>query len=83
MKRRDLFRLLGGSTALWLFAAHARQSRPLIGFLGPSSSSAFAPFVRAFHQGLKEGGFIEGETIEVEYRWANDQHACPRWLRSW
>src|SRR3954454_14347331 len=71
MRRRDFIRLVGGPPALWLFAAQA-AGRPLIGFLGPSSSSAFSPYVGAFHQGLREGGFIEGETIEIEYRWAND-----------
>ena len=73
MRRRVLIKLFGASLASSLFAARARPERPLIGFLGPSSSSAFATFVVAFHQGLKEGGFVEGESIEVEYRWANDQ----------
>jgi putative tryptophan/tyrosine transport system substrate-binding protein len=72
MRRRDFIRLVGGPPAVWLFAAHA-AGRPLIGFLGPSSSAAFAPYVGAFHQGLRGGGFIEGETIDVEYRWADDQ----------
>ena len=73
MRRRDFIGLLGGPIALWLLPADARPVRPLIGFLGPSSASAFATFVSAFHHGLKDGGFIEGETIDVEYRWANDQ----------
>lgn len=71
MRRRELIRLLSAPIALWLFAAHARSARPVIGFLGPSSASAFATYVRAFHQGMKDAGFVEGETIEVEYRWAN------------
>jgi len=73
MRRRDFIQLAGGSTALWLVAARAAPGRPVIGFLGPSSASGFASFVRAFHQGLKEAGFVEGETVEVEYRWANDR----------
>ena len=54
-------------------SAHARPARPMIGFLGPSPASSFVSFVGAFHQGLKEGGFVEGETVEIEYRWANNQ----------
>jgi putative ABC transport system substrate-binding protein len=73
MRRRDFIRILSGPAVLWPFAAHARPMRPVIGFLGPSSASGFAPFVRAFQEGLKEGGFVEGESVEVEYRWANDQ----------
>ena len=73
MRRRDFIRLLSAPAALWPFVAHARPVRPVIGFLGPSSASSFAPFVRAFQQGLKEGGFVEGQTVEVEYRWADDQ----------
>jgi putative tryptophan/tyrosine transport system substrate-binding protein len=73
MRRRDLIGLLGGPIALWLLPSYARPMRPVIGFLGPSSASAFATFVKAFHQGLKDGGFIDGENIEVEYRWANGQ----------
>jgi putative ABC transport system substrate-binding protein len=71
MRRRD-FICLFSAAALCPFAART-QPGPVIGFLGPSSASSFAMFVRAFHQGLKEGGFIEGKTVAVEYRWANDQ----------
>ena len=76
MKRRDFITLLGGAAVAWPLTARAQHTIPLIGFVyTDQTSSEAAPFVTAFHQGLREVGFIEGQNVAVEYRWAGRQYA--------
>jgi putative ABC transport system substrate-binding protein len=72
MQRRDFVTLLGGA-AVWPLAARAQQQAksPVIGFLGPTSLSAWSIYVAAFVQRLGELGWIDGRTAAIEYRWAD------------
>jgi ABC-type uncharacterized transport system substrate-binding protein len=71
MRRRELIALLGSATLIWLIPASAQQRpKPLVGFLGVASPSGFAVSVASFHQGLRESGCIEGQNVDIEYRWA-------------
>ena len=74
MRRRDLVTLLGSAAVGWPLAVYAQQPAiPVIGFISSESPDSFAHFVRAFHEGLSESGYVESRNVAIEYRWARGQ----------
>ncbi|MGB8617439.1 MAG: ABC transporter substrate binding protein, partial [Pseudolabrys sp.] len=75
MQRREFITLLGGGSVVWPLVARAQQPpMPVVGFLHGASPGPFKRFVAAFRDGLKDNGFVEGQNLTVEFRWAEGQY---------
>ena len=70
MRRRELMLLLGGAMAAARALRAQQKAMPVIGYLGNISLSGAAPYLAGFHQGLSETGYVEGQNLAIEYRWA-------------
>jgi putative ABC transport system substrate-binding protein len=78
LRRREFITLLGCGAAAWPLTVSAQQpAMPVIGYLGSGPAELYAEFLRAFRQGLKEIGYIEGQNLAIEYRWAEQNDRLP------
>jgi putative ABC transport system substrate-binding protein len=75
LRRRDFIALFGGAAAAWPVTARAQQpAMPVIGFFFAGSPAGWASYAAAFRKGLQDTGFVEGQNLAIEYRWAEDQY---------
>ena len=74
MRRREFIAGVGGVAALPVVARAQQRTMPVIGFLNSGSPDGYAPMADGFRQGLKETGYVEGQNLAVEYRWARGQY---------
>jgi len=75
MKRREFILLWGGVAAAWPFAVQAQQRIPTVGYISSRSFQADAHLVAAFHRGLRDAGYVEGQNVAIEFRWAGGDYA--------
>jgi putative ABC transport system substrate-binding protein len=73
VKRREFIAVLGGATATWPLAVRAQQRPGVIGFLSSSALAERARYLTSFQQGVRETGYVEGQNVAIEYRWAQNQ----------
>jgi putative ABC transport system substrate-binding protein len=74
MRRRDFFAVIGSAAVTWPLLARAQQPMPVIGFLNVAAPDGYALYVAAFRDGLKESGYVDGQNVAIEYRWAEGQY---------
>jgi putative tryptophan/tyrosine transport system substrate-binding protein len=74
VKRREFMLALGGVAASLSLAARAQAATPTIGVLGSATAEGWAPLMAALRRGLAETGYVEGQNLAIEYRWANGQY---------
>jgi putative tryptophan/tyrosine transport system substrate-binding protein len=74
MRRRDFIKVIVGSAVAWPLSARAQQPTPVIGFLNGASPEGYAHYVAAFREGLQQAGYVEGQNVTVEYRWAQGRY---------
>jgi putative tryptophan/tyrosine transport system substrate-binding protein len=74
MRRREFISLLGGAAVTWPLVARAERALPVVGYLHSGAAAPFAHLVAVFRQALRDSGFVEGQNLAIEYRWANGEY---------
>jgi len=84
MRRREFISIIGSVMAQPFAAGAQQQALPVIGFLSLRGAGGSDDLLAAFRNGLREAGFVEGQNVAIEYRWAEGQHTvCRRWRAIW